>query len=100
MNPAMFNTAMAASGIANIVCVVLLVAGADYIRRQRHNLARQADVVRGYADELHDEMEHNDRLQVENEGLAAENTVIRRENEALRAENVALLDGRYEESPS
>jgi hypothetical protein len=93
MNPAMFNTAMAASGIANIVCVVLLVAGANYIRRQRHKLARQAEVVRGYADELHDEMERNDRLQVENEGL-------HRDLRALRAENTDLLDGRYEESPS
>jgi hypothetical protein len=100
MNTATTNTAMAASGIANVACAAPHVAGADIIRRQRHKLARQADVVRGYADELHDEMERNDRLQVENEGLAAENTVIRRENEALRADNIALLDGRYEESPS
>jgi hypothetical protein len=93
MNTATTNTAMAASGIANVACAALLVAGANYIRRQRHKLARQAEVVRGYADELHDEMERNDRLQVENEGL-------HRDLRALRAENTDLLDGRYEESPS
>jgi cell division protein FtsB len=100
VNPDIIALALTVSGIANIACAALLVAGADYVRRQRHKLARQADVVRDQVHDLQDAMEHNDRLQVENEGLAAENTVIRRENETLRAENVALLDGRYEESPS
>jgi hypothetical protein len=93
MNPAMFNTAIAASGIANVACAALLVAGADIVRRQRRKLARQADVVKGYADELHDEMERNDRLQVENEGL-------HRDLRALRAENTDLLEMAVYGSPS
>jgi hypothetical protein len=63
------------------------------VRRQRRKLARQADVVKGYADELHDEMEHNDRLQVENEGL-------HRDLRALRAENTDLLEMAVYGSPS
>jgi hypothetical protein len=93
MNPAMTNTAIAASGIANVACAALLVAGADIVRRQRRKLARQADVVKGYADELHDEMERNDRLQVENEGL-------HRDLRALRAENTDLLEMAVYGSPS
>jgi hypothetical protein len=72
--------AIAASGLANVVMVALLAAGAVAYWRRRAQVADLNDVRA----ELDDEMADNDRLQVENGRLCAENTVIRRENDQLR----------------